>query len=89
MLKGKVTMSLLIGTVVPKPAPKHLMDALASAQVQTSAGEASGFQLSFSFSDKSYLDEAIVLLAGVGPIVGASPVAPPATRQPKPERTTP
>ncbi|MCB0585534.1 MAG: hypothetical protein KDD06_09460 [Phaeodactylibacter sp.] len=69
MLKGKVTMSLLIGTVVPKPAPKHLMDALASAQVQTSAGEASGFQLSFSFSDKSYLDEAIVLLAGVGPIV--------------------
>jgi hypothetical protein len=51
MLSG-YTLSLYIGG---QPAPRDVIDSLRSAQVTTTAGQASGFQLSFSSSKKSRL----------------------------------
>ena len=69
MLKGKITLSLLIGPVVPVPVPKPVIDALTQVQVRTTAGEASGFQLTFAFSSKSHLNTLLLLLGQVGPYI--------------------
>src|SRR5262249_35179660 len=53
MLKG-VHLTLLIGPAVPVPAPKSVVDALTSVQVN-SGGERGGFQLAFSVSKNSPL----------------------------------
>lgn len=53
-------MMLLIGPVLPVPAPQPVTDALASAQVTTTAGQADGFQLTFAVSSKSLIN--LVLL---------------------------
>ncbi len=69
MLKGKVELSLLMGPVVPVPVPKSIIDALTSVQVKTSAGEASGFQITFTFSSKSPLNTLLLLLGQIGPFI--------------------
>jgi hypothetical protein len=51
---------LLAGPVVPLPAPAPLMDALQSIQVTTSAGQASGFQLTFAVSKNSIITQALL-----------------------------
>jgi hypothetical protein len=56
-------MMLLIGPVLAVPAPQPVIDALTSAQVTTTAGQADGFQLSFALSDKSLLSR-VLLPAG-------------------------
>jgi hypothetical protein len=53
MLKG-VHLSLLIGPLVPVPAPKSVVDALLSAKV-TSGKDKSGFQITFGVSRNSEL----------------------------------
>ena len=53
MLKG-VHLTLLIGPMVPVPAPKSVMDALLSVKV-TSGKDKSGFQITFGVSKKSDL----------------------------------
>jgi hypothetical protein len=53
MLSG-VHLTLMIGPMVPIPAPRPVMDALISAQV-TSGKDRSGFQLTFGVSKKSPL----------------------------------
>jgi hypothetical protein len=62
MLKG-FYLTLLIGPTIPVPAPQPVVDALTSVQVTTSAGQASGFQLSFALSKESPLNR-IMLPAG-------------------------
>ena len=62
MLKG-FYLTLLVGPFVPLPAPQPVVDALTSAQVTTSAGQASGFQLSFAVSKQSLLSR-VLLPAG-------------------------
>lgn len=69
MLKGKISLSLLIGPAVPIPVPKAIIDALSSLEVTTTAGEASGFQLIFTFSSKSPLNTLLLLLGQVGPFI--------------------
>jgi hypothetical protein len=51
VLKG-LYLSLFMGPMIPVPAPKSVVDALISAQVNT-GGERSGFQLVFSMNKKS------------------------------------
>lgn len=46
-------LSLMIGGIVPEPAPKSLIDALSKAQITTTAGQRSGFQLTFQASKSS------------------------------------
>ena len=62
MLKGKINLSLLIGPAVPIPVPKPIIDALTTVRVTSAAGEASGFQLTFSFSNKSPLNMLLLFL---------------------------
>lgn len=59
----------MIGPVVPVPVPKPVIDALTDVQVTTSAGQASGFQLTFAFSSKSPLNILLLLLGQVGPFI--------------------
>jgi hypothetical protein len=58
-------LTLLVGPVVPLPAPKPVVDALTSVTVTTSATGRSGFQLSFTLADRSIL-QALFLLAPPG-----------------------
>lgn len=58
MLKG-VYLSLFMGPMVPVPAPKAVVDALISAQVNT-GGERSGFQLVFSMNKKSSIRQTLL-----------------------------
>jgi hypothetical protein len=69
MLRGKVNLTLMMGPVVAVPVPKAIIDALTSVTVTTTAGQASGFQLSFTFSSKSPLNTLLLLLGQVGPII--------------------
>ena len=69
MLKGKITLSLLIGPVIPIPVPKPIIDALTSVEITTATGEASGFQMSFLFSSKSPLNTLLLLLGQAGPFI--------------------
>lgn len=62
-MKRGIQLTLLMGPVVPVPAPRVVMDALESVQVTTAANSPSGFQLSFQFSSKSELNT-IFLIAG-------------------------
>lgn len=66
MLRG-FYLTLLMGPTVPVPAPQPVMDALTSAQVTTSAGEASGFQLSFAMSKKSVLNTTMIPVGAFDP----------------------
>lgn len=63
MLTKGIQLSLLMGPIVPFPAPRVVIEALESVQVTTATGAASGFQLSFQFSAKSELNR-IFLIAG-------------------------
>jgi hypothetical protein len=58
-------LTLLVGPVVPLPAPKPVVDAITSITVTTSATGRSGFQLSFTLADRSVL-QALFLLAPPG-----------------------
>lgn len=66
MLKG-IHLTLLIGPVVPVPAPQVVLDALTSVQVTAGDAENSGFQLQFTLSTQSPL-HTLFLLSGGGPI---------------------
>ena len=66
MLKG-MYLTLMVGPAVPVPVPQVVLDALTSIQVTTTAGERSGFQLTFTLSNKSPL-ETFLLLSGGSPI---------------------
>jgi hypothetical protein len=60
-------LTLLIGPLEPLPAPKPLVDALVDVEVTESATGRSGFQLTFTLSDKGIL-ETFFLLAGGSPL---------------------
>jgi hypothetical protein len=62
MLKG-IHLTLLAGPLVPAPAPQAVVEALDSAQVTISAGQRTGFQLSFGLSKESLLSR-VLLPAG-------------------------
>lgn len=69
MLKGKISLNLMIGPVVPVPVPKEVIDNLTSVASSTTAGGESGFQLIFNFSSKSPLNTLLLLLGQVGPFI--------------------
>ncbi|MEW6734489.1 MAG: hypothetical protein AB1489_24405 [Acidobacteriota bacterium] len=63
MLKG-FYLTLMIGPVVPVPVPKSVLDALTNVQITTTAGQRSGFQLTFTLSNKSPLHTLFLLSGG-------------------------
>lgn len=64
MFAKGIQLSLLIGPVVPIPAPRVVLDALDSVEVRTAAGSASGFQLTFQITAKSELNTIFLIAAG-------------------------
>jgi hypothetical protein len=62
MLKG-VSLSLLVGPVVPIPVVQAVLDALTDVEVTSAAGAASGFKLSFTLSNHSTLHTVFLLAA--------------------------
>lgn len=74
MLAKGIQLTLLMGPVVPVPAPRVVMDALDSVTVTTAAGSASGFQLTFQFSSKSDLNTLFLIAAGTNASVATPPL---------------
>lgn len=69
MLEGNIRLTLLMGPVVPVPVPRAVVEALTSVEVRKAAGEPSGFQLTFAFSNDSPLTTLLLLLGQVGPVI--------------------
>lgn len=63
MLKG-INLTLMIGPAVPVPVSKDVLDALTSVQVTTTAGQASGFQLTFTLNNRSPLHTLFLISGG-------------------------
>lgn len=63
MFKG-IHLTLMIGPVVPVLVPREVLDALTSVQVTTTAGQTSGFQLTFTLSNDSPLHTLFLLSGG-------------------------
>lgn len=72
MLTKGIQLTLLLGPVVPIPAPRVVIDALDSVEVRSSTNMPGGFTLTFQFESKSALNQ-IFIIAGA---MNASPVTP-------------
>ncbi len=68
MHKG-IHLTLLVGPVVPVPVPRSVIDALVSVEVTNSTGQASGFQLTFTMSNRSPLQTIFLIAAGQTPLL--------------------
>ena len=68
MFKG-FYLTLLIGPVVPVPVPQVVLDALTGVEVTTAAEGLSGFQLTFSLSNKSPLHTLFLIAGGQTPLL--------------------
>ena len=73
MLKG-IQLTLLIGPVVPLPAPRIVLDALESVEVTTAAGSVSGFTLSLHINSQSELNTLFLITAGQSTGLGMPPL---------------
>lgn len=67
-LRGAVHLSLMIGPVVPLPAPPVVLDAISSVQVTSSDTGPTLFQISFGLSNRSPL-HTLFLLTGGAPLL--------------------
>jgi hypothetical protein len=74
MLAKGIQLTLLMGPIVPIPAPRIVIDALESVTVTTAAGSPSGFQLTFQFSSKSDLNTIFIIAAGQSTSIGTPPL---------------
>lgn len=74
MLAKGIQLTLLMGPIVPVPAPRIVIDALESVTVTTAAGSPSGFQLTFQFSSKSDLNTIFIIAAGQSTSIGTPPL---------------
>ena len=74
MLHKGIQLTLLMGPVVPFPAPRVVIDALDTVTVTTATGSASGFQMSFQFSNKSELNTIFLIAAGQSTSLATPPL---------------
>jgi hypothetical protein len=73
LAKG-IQLTLMMGPIIPFAAPRVVMDALESVEVQTSDAAASGFQLRFQFSSKSELNTIFLIAAGKNSSMATPPL---------------
>jgi hypothetical protein len=73
LFKG-IQMTLMMGPVIPLPAPRVVMDALDSVEVHTSDSASSGFQLKFQFTSKSALNTIFLIAAGTNASMATPPL---------------
>jgi hypothetical protein len=62
-------LTLLVGPVVPVPVPQVVLDALTGVQVTSNTDGPSGFQLTFTLSNKSPLQTIFLVAAGQTPML--------------------
>jgi len=74
MIQGSIHLTLLMGPVVPVPAPRVVIDALQSVTVTTATGSASGFQMQFSFNSSSELNTLFVIAPALSSSVATPPL---------------
>jgi hypothetical protein len=67
MASKSLQLMLMIGSVLAAPAPQPLVDALQSAQITSSAGQRSGFQLSFAVSKNSIISTVLLPSGALDP----------------------
>lgn len=67
-------MTLLMGPVLPVPAPPVVIDAVDSVTVTTAAGQPSGFQLKLDFSARSALNDIFLIAAGQTASIATPPL---------------
>jgi len=68
VLSGKVNLSLMIGPLVPIPAPRAVIEALQEITVTSSDEGRSGFQLNFAIDTRSPLHTLFLLAGGASPL---------------------
>ena len=68
MLSGKIQLTLMIGPLVPIPAPRVIMEALNDVSVTAGDSGKNGFQLSFTLSTQSPLHTLFLLAGGASPL---------------------
>lgn len=70
MSKG-INLTLMIGPAIPVPVPREMLDALVRVQIATASGDThSGFELTFSLSNRSPLHTLFLLSGGASiPVV--------------------
>ena len=74
MFAQGIQLTLLIGPIVPLPVPRVVLDALQGVEVRTTAGSASGFQLTFTITARSPLNTIFLLAAGTNTGMGTPPL---------------
>lgn len=73
MISG-IHLTLMIGPIVPIPAPRVVVESLESVTVTTASGTRSGFQLSFSMNSRSELNTIFLIAAGQSSSVATPPL---------------
>ena len=68
-----IQLTLMMGPIIPLPAPRAVIDALDSVEVHTADDTGSGFQLTFQSTSKSALNTIFLIAAGNS----VSPATPP------------
>lgn len=73
MANKGIYMTLMMGPIIPLPAPAVVMDALESVEVTTAAGSASGFRLTLQCDSRSTLNRIFIILGAqsVTPVLPA------------------
>jgi hypothetical protein len=74
VLRG-IYLTLLVGPVVPLPVPSIALDALTGVTVTSNTDSASGFDMSFTLSNRSPLHTIFLLAAGETPLLRVMMVA--------------
>ena len=74
MFAQGIQLTLLVGPIVPLPVPRVVLDALQGVEVRTTAGSASGFQLTFTITARSPLNTIFLLAAGTNTGMGTPPL---------------
>ncbi len=73
MISG-IHLTLMIGPIVPIPAPRVVVESLESVTVTTASGTRSGFQLSFSMNSRSELNTIFLIAAGQSSGIATPPL---------------
>lgn len=74
MIQGSIQLTLLMGPVIPVPAPRLVVEALQSVTVTTAAGSSSGFQMQFAFNSSSELNTIFLIVPALSSSVATPPL---------------
>lgn len=74
MLAKGIQLTLLMGPVVPIPAPRVVMEALQRVKVTHAANEPCGFELTFQFSSRSDLNTLFLIASAQTTTLGVPPL---------------